>query len=174
MTAICKNCEHTISRKSCSDLWRHCTWEREASCSKPEPKSEPLSRVQGIELPALDVYECDKEKAKAAWPGSGWGVTAKLFCRERQLLASLERERVLQDELNETKRLRNQDLPLMQSEVSAAHTRYEAAESQLRELIEICKWLLGESGDFPKRLPYAGYYWWRKDLRTKLEKAEGK
>lgn len=37
------------------------------------------------------------------------------------------------------------------------------------KMLEVFEWLLGESGDFPTRPPYAGAYWWRNDLRQRLD-----
>lgn len=52
----------------------------------------------------------------------------------------------------------------------AAHIDATIRENNA-ELVEIIEWALGERGEFNSRPIHSGPYWWRKELRERLEKA---
>lgn len=41
-------------------------------------------------------------------------------------------------------------------------------ETEVARLMDIFKWVLGETYDFPERPADAGAYWWRAELRDRL------
>jgi hypothetical protein len=60
------------------------------------------------------------------------------------------------------------DLASMEVTLGNAVSLAEFQAARIAKLEDIMRWLNGEEGDFPKRPPYAGAYWWRNDLRKKL------